>query len=79
MNTDNIQVMRNLIQWIESETGRSASFQIDFWVFAHREKEKIGYNLWVSGLINIITEDLSELIEQIDEIKQLCTQKREAA
>lgn len=79
MNVEKIQVVRDLIQWIKNTTNKSANFEIDFWAYRSDEKETVNYKLWVDGLLNITTENISEIVERLNDIKQLCTLHKELA
>lgn len=79
MNIEKIQAVRDLVQWIKTTTDRSANFEIDFWAYRHLEEEKVNYKLWVDGLLNFTTENISEIVERLNDIKQLCTLHKEFA
>jgi hypothetical protein len=79
MNIQAVNQVRDLIQWIKLNTDKSANFEIDFWAHRSEEKETVNYKLWVNDLLNIQTENLSELVERLNDIKQLCTLHKELA
>lgn len=79
MNIEKIQAVRDLLQWIKRTTNKSANFEIDFWAHRSDEQETISYKLWVDGLLNLSTENVGEIYERLNDIKQLCTLHTELA
>lgn len=79
MNIDNINQVRNLIQWVKENTEKSANFEINFWAFRSDGAESVEYSVWIDGLVHKKTKCLDAMVKLIPNIKQLCSLNKELA
>jgi hypothetical protein len=77
--SNEINVIRELMTWIRTNTGKSVNFSVNHWSFKADGSETTEYKLWVDELINKSTETIDELISLIPSIKQYCTLNMELA
>ena len=66
--SNEINVIRELMTWIRTNTGKSVNFSVNHWSFKADGSETTEYKLWVDELISLIPS-----------IKQYCTLNMELA
>ena len=67
-----IDIIRELMEWIRINVGKSVNFTVNHWTFNTDGSQITEYKLWVEGLISKTTETIEEFINLIPSIKQYC-------
>lgn len=79
MMNEQINLLRELANWVRVTVGKSANLDISIWCHTCSGDESIEYRFWVDGLIHKKSESLDELVGMIPKFKQYCELNMEVA